>query len=55
MSIDKKLELINHELEAEIVEIQAAFELDALKFEKESIKPSKSGIKVNQVCLLWIP
>ena len=49
------IETARTELEAEISKITEAYDPAALALETESIKPSKTDVKVNQVALLWLP
>ena len=42
-------------LEAEVAQISAAYDPSALTLETESLKPTKSDVKVDTVALLWLP
>jgi hypothetical protein len=54
-SIEKKMEKLELDLADDISKIQLSFEQDSLNIESETIKPAKSNIGVEEVCLLWLP
>jgi hypothetical protein len=43
------------DLENEVAKITAAYETSSLALETESLKPTKTDIKVDHVALLWLP
>ena len=49
------IEAIRAELEAEVAKITGAYDPAALTLETESLKPTKSDVKVETVALLWLP
>jgi hypothetical protein len=53
--ISAEIEAIQTALEADIAEISASYDPDALALETEVIKPTKSNIDVEKVALLWLP
>jgi hypothetical protein len=54
-AISGEMETLQKELDAELAKITAAYEPSALTLETESLKPTKSDVKVDQVALLWLP
>ncbi|NQX00558.1 ATP-binding protein [bacterium] len=50
-----EIEAIQAELEAGIAKLTETFDPTALPLETESIKPTKSDVKVETVALLWLP
>jgi hypothetical protein len=50
-----EIEALQKNLETEIARITAAYESANLTIETESLKPTKSDVKVDQVALLWLP
>jgi hypothetical protein len=53
--ISAEMEAIQTALEADIAEISASYDPDALALETEVVKPTKSNIDVEKVALLWLP
>lgn len=51
----EKIEELEKETETRLEEIRAAYEPDGLELEKEILHPTRAGVKVDQVCLLWVP
>jgi hypothetical protein len=54
-TIEGEIETLRSELEAEIAKITAAYDPAALTLETESLKPTKTNVKVDNVALLWLP
>ena len=50
-----EIEAINSELEAGIAKLTESYDAVALPLETESIKPTKTDVKVQTVALLWLP
>jgi hypothetical protein len=42
-------------MEEEISKISGSYDPSALALESESIKPTKTDVKVGKVALLWLP
>jgi hypothetical protein len=53
--ITGEIEAIQAEFEAGVSKITASYDTAALALETESIKPTKSDVKVETVALLWLP
>lgn len=53
--VTEEIAELNSTLAAEVAEISSAFDAAALVFEKEFIKPTKAGIDVQTIALLWVP
>jgi hypothetical protein len=53
--ITREIQTLQSELEAEIARISAAHDTANLKLETESLKPTKTDVKVDEVALLWQP
>ncbi len=54
-SISQEIEAVKAELEAAISQLTETYDPAALRLETESIKPSKTDVKVQSVALLWVP
>ena len=54
-AITGEMQALQAELEAETEKISASYEPDALAIETESLKPTRSDVKVERVALLWLP
>jgi hypothetical protein len=54
-TISSEIETLQAEMEAEIAKITSAYETSALTLETESLKPTKTDVKVETVALLWLP
>ncbi len=54
-AIEQELAKKNAEMNEAIAALQSSYEPDALKIERQPIKPSKTDVKVIEVGLLWIP
>jgi hypothetical protein len=54
-TIAGEIESLQAELEAEIAKITVAYDPAALTLETESLKPTKTNVKVDSVALLWLP
>ena len=50
-----ELQTLQAEMEEEILKISASYDPAALVLETESIKPTKTDVKVGRVALLWLP
>lgn len=50
-----ELQTLQAEMEQEILKISASYDPAALVLETESIKPTKTDVKVGRVALLWLP
>lgn len=53
--IATEIDALKTDLENEVAKITAAYETTALALETESLKPTKTDIKVDAVALLWLP
>ncbi len=53
--VQSEIEAIQAELEAGIAKLTESFDVAALPLETESIKPTKSDVKVQSIALLWLP
>jgi hypothetical protein len=53
--ISDEIEAIQSAFEADIAEISASYDPDALALETDVIKPMKTNIDVEKVALLWLP
>jgi hypothetical protein len=53
--VTEEIEAIQAELEAGISKLTESFDAASLPLETESIKPTKSDVKVQSVALLWLP
>lgn len=53
--ITGEIETLQAELGKEIANITASYETTALSLETETLKPTKSDVKVETVALLWLP
>ena len=53
--LKEEIEAIQAELQAGMEQLAASFDPATLPLETESLKPTKSDIKVSQVALLWLP
>lgn len=54
-SISQEIEAVKAELEAAISQLTETYDPAALRLETESIKPTKTDVKVQSVALLWVP
>jgi hypothetical protein len=54
-SIGKKMEELDHELDNNISRIKSSYMQEALQLKTDITKPSKADIRVEEVCLVWIP
>ncbi len=54
-SITAEMEATQAALEADVSELTASYEPNALVLETESLKPAKSDVEVKTVALLWLP
>ncbi|MCX6845362.1 MAG: DUF87 domain-containing protein, partial [Verrucomicrobia bacterium] len=54
-SIAGELQTLQAEMEEEISKISGSYDPAALVLETESIKPTKTDVKVGKVALLWLP
>jgi hypothetical protein len=50
-----ELQTLQAEMEEEISKISGSYDPSALALETESIKPTKTDVKVGKVALLWLP
>ena len=53
--ITSEIEALQAELNAEIGKITESYDPAALALETESLKPTRTNVKVDQVALLWLP
>ena len=53
--LNEEIQAIQAELQAGIEQLAASFDPAALPLETESLKPTKTDVKVRQVALLWLP
>ena len=51
----KEMEILQSGLEAEVTRLAEEYDTAHLKLETETLKPSKSNVKVETVALLWMP
>jgi len=54
-AVNAEIEALQSELEAEIEKISSSYEPDALAIETETLKPTKTDVKVDRAALLWLP
>lgn len=54
-AITGEMDALKAEVEAEIEKISSSYEPEALAIETESLKPTRSDVKVERVALLWLP
>ncbi len=54
-AIDEEMQSLQQATENEINQLAAQYDISALVLEKESFKPARTNIQVNQVALLWMP
>ena len=50
----REMETLRAELETEVRRIAEQYDVSNLKLETETLKPTRSGVKVEQVALLWL-
>ncbi|NJR42604.1 MAG: hypothetical protein HC767_07990, partial [Akkermansiaceae bacterium] len=53
--IAAEIQSIQKELDEEIAKISESFDTATLQLETESLKPTKTDVKVDSVALLWLP
>jgi hypothetical protein len=53
-NLTKEMETLQTELEAEIQRIAQQYDIANLKLETETLKPTKTNVKVETVALLWM-
>ena len=53
--IEEQIAGINRKLQAEIAELSQSYEPAALQLDTETLKPTRSNVKVDSVALLWLP
>ncbi len=46
---------LKDELEADIAELTEQFDPQALELETETLKPTRAGVEVDEIALLWLP
>jgi hypothetical protein len=54
-SIHAEIAEIQSEHEAEVKEVSSSFDPQALELESESLKPTRTNVRVDRVALLWMP
>jgi hypothetical protein len=52
--LDRELETLRAEMEAEVRRIAEQYDVSKLKLETETLKPAKTNVKVDTVALLWM-
>jgi len=53
--VQQQIAELNQELEADIAALSQTFDPSALSLETETLKPTKTNVKVDSVSLLWLP
>jgi hypothetical protein len=51
----REMNTMQAELEAEAKRLAEEYDVSNLKFETETLKPTKADVKVERVALLWMP
>ena len=54
-AIEADMEELKKELEADIAQLDRSFDPAALSLDTEVIKPTRTGVQVDRVALLWLP
>jgi hypothetical protein len=53
--VESQIEVVQKDLEAQAAQIAAQYDTNNLSLEIESLKPTKTDVKVELVALLWVP
>ncbi|RYD65915.1 MAG: DUF87 domain-containing protein [Verrucomicrobiaceae bacterium] len=53
--VQQQIDELNQELEADIAQLSQSFDPSSLTLETETLKPTKTNVKVDSVSLLWLP
>jgi DNA helicase HerA-like ATPase len=54
-AVQEDIAIIEKELQAEIEELTRSYDPASLQLETESVKPTKTNVKVDSIALLWLP
>jgi hypothetical protein len=54
-TVQQQMEELNRQLEAEIATLSQSYDPTALVLETESLKPTKTNVRVESIALLWLP
>jgi hypothetical protein len=54
-TVQQQMQELNRQLEAEIATLSQSYDPTALVLETESLKPTKTNVRVESIALLWLP